>query len=185
MNFEESLTNGTIIKKGDYNYLVNPIGDGIPETETDVLDEVLKFMDDVIDKFSGIDKLVTIEAMGIPLVTGLSLGTNIPYSIIRKRQYHLPGEVEVTQTTGYSEKKLYLNGFKKGEKVVIVDDLLSTGGTLDAVITGLQGIGVEVMGILIAISKAGPKVIDLSKKWDIPMFIMADIEVTETEVRFR
>jgi adenine phosphoribosyltransferase len=59
-----------------------------------------------------IDKIVTMEAMGIPLATALSLKLKIPFVIIRKRTYGLPGEIDVEQITGYSKSKLYINGLK-------------------------------------------------------------------------
>ena len=46
------------------------------------------------------------EAMGIHLATALSLETGIPFVVVRKRQYGLPGEVAVHQTTGYSQGEL-------------------------------------------------------------------------------
>ena len=61
-----------------------------------------------------IDKIVTAEAMGIPIVTAVSIATDIPYVIMRKREYLLEGEVPVHQETGYSKGELYLNGVKKG-----------------------------------------------------------------------
>ena len=91
--------------------------------------------------------------MGIPLATALSLEMNLPFTIIRKRKYGLPGEVCVEQKTGYSKSQLYINGLKKGENVVIVDDVLSTGGTLNAVLLALKGIGVNVKGVVVAVNK--------------------------------
>ena len=59
--------------------------------------------------------------MGIPLAAALSLKMNIPFIIIRKRSYGLPGEVDVEQITGYSKSKLYINNLKKGDNIIIVD----------------------------------------------------------------
>ena len=48
----------------------------------------------------------------------------------------------------------FLNyGLKKGDRIVIVDDVLSTGGTLIAVLTALKQIGVVVKEVFIAIDK--------------------------------
>ena len=48
--------------------------------------------------------------MGIHLATALSLATDIPFVIIRKRQYGLAGEKEIrSQKTGYGSSKLYIN----------------------------------------------------------------------------
>ena len=151
--FKKSLEKAPIIKKGDYSYIVHPITDGIPEIKPELLREVTSEMKKHIEKCGLIDKIVTIEAMGIPLATAVSLDMNIPFTIIRKRKYGLPGEVCVEQQTGYSTSKLYVNGLKKGDDVVIVDDVLSTGGTLKAVLSVLKDIGVNVKGVIVAVDK--------------------------------
>ena len=98
--FKKSLEKAPVIKKGDYSYIVHPITDGIPEIQPEMLREVTSEMKKHIEKCGSIDKIVTIEAMGIPLATALSLDMNIPFTIIRKRKYGLPGEVCVEQKTG-------------------------------------------------------------------------------------
>jgi len=151
--FKKSLQKAPVIKKGDYCYIVHPITDGIPEIKPGLLREVTSEMKKHIEKCGQIDKIVTIEAMGIPLATALSLDMNIPFTIIRKRKYGLPGEICVEQKTGYSQSKLYINGLQKGENVIIVDDIISTGGTLRVVLLVLKDIGVNVRGIIVAVDK--------------------------------
>ena len=152
-HFKKSLKNAPVIKKGDYSYIIHPITDGIPEIKPELLKEIINKMKKHIEKFLPIDKIVTIESMGIPLATALSLDMDIPFTIIRKRKYGLEGEISVDQVTGYSKSKLYINGLKKGDNVIIVDDLISTGGTLKAVLSGLKQIGVNVKGVVVAVDK--------------------------------
>ncbi len=82
-------------KKGEYSYFVHPVSDGIPEMKPEILREIVEVIKDNSDL--DIDKIVCIEAMGIHLATALSLETNIPFVVIRKREYGLPGEVPVFQ----------------------------------------------------------------------------------------
>ncbi len=124
----ESLENVPIVDKGGYQYFVHPLTDGANAIEPLLLEEVT--LDLMKESAFDCDKIVTVEAMGIPLATLLSHKTRKPFVIIRKRQYNLPGEVEITASTGYSKNNLYINGLEPGERVIIVDDVLSTGGTL-------------------------------------------------------
>ena len=39
-------------------------------------------------------------------------------------------EFVIDQTTGYSKGEIYLNDIGKGDRVLLVDDVVSTGGTL-------------------------------------------------------
>ena len=59
------------------------------------------------------------------------------------------------QSTGYSKGAMYLNDVRPGERVLIVDDVLSTGGTLRAVIDGIRRCGAEVAQVVIVVEK-GP-----------------------------
>ena len=176
--FKKSLQKAPIIKKGDYSYIVHPITDGIPEIQPEMLREIVSEMKCHIEKCSPIDKIVTIEAMGIPLATTLSLDMNIPFTIIRKRKYGLPDEVCVEQKTGYSKSKLYINGLKKGDNVVIVDDILSTGRTLKAVLSALQDISVNVKGIIVAVDK-GDSVEKTSDKFNITIISLIEMNVVD------
>ncbi|HDH81604.1 MAG TPA: adenine phosphoribosyltransferase, partial [Thermoplasmatales archaeon] len=95
--------------------------------------------------------------------------------IIRKRSYGLPGEVSVKQVTGYSSSNLFINGIEKGDEVVIVDDVVSTGGTLIAVVSALKEMGVKIKGIFIAVNKGNLK--EIEGKIGMHINTVVDIEV--------
>jgi adenine phosphoribosyltransferase len=84
--------------------------------------------------------------------------TDIPMTVIRKREYKLPSEVAVHQTTGYSKGELYLNGVYKGDRVVIIDDVISTGGTMRALLQALDVAGAEVVDVCFAIQRGEPTI---------------------------
>jgi adenine phosphoribosyltransferase len=150
---KQAALDAPVVKMKDYYYVVHPITDGIPEITPVLLNEITHELKTHIKKCGEIDKIVTMEAMGIPLATALSLQLNLPFTVIRKRSYGLPDEISVEQVTGYSKSKLFINGLKKGDRVVLVDDVLSTGGTLRAVLSVLEKMGVNVKGVFIAIDK--------------------------------
>lgn len=151
-----SLAECPIVKFGDYNYFVHPITDGIPLGRPEVLDEVLGELARRGD-WARCDKIVTAESMGFPLASGLSMRVHRPYVFIRKRKYGLPGEVSLKQTTGYSKTDMFINNIRKGDRVVFVDDVISTGGTLTAIVKALRGIGAEIADVLIVFEKTREK----------------------------
>lgn len=152
---KSSLEACPIVRRGEYNYFIHPITDGVPLLDPSLLREVACAMVGVMD-LRGVDKIVTAEAMGIHIGTALSLMTDIPLNILRKRQYNLPGEVAVHQTTGYSNGQLYLNGITKGDRVVVIDDVISTGGTLRAIVAALERAGAEINDICVVIRRGNP-----------------------------
>lgn len=180
-HLKKSLHEAPVIKKGEYHYVIHPITDGVPYITPELLKEVTQTMIPLIKKCGKIDRIVTMEAMGIPLAATLSLDLGIPFTIIRKREYGLPGEVSVEQVTGYSKSKMYVNGLKKGDKIVIVDDVLSTGGTLRAVLSVLKQMGVVVKGVFIAIDK-GSSARDIRKEFNISISSVIDIDVVDGKV---
>ncbi|HLE97683.1 MAG TPA: hypoxanthine/guanine phosphoribosyltransferase [Candidatus Thermoplasmatota archaeon] len=146
-----SLEGAPVVRFGEYDYFVHPLTDGIPEVDPDVLQEVVLDILAVADL--RVDRILTAEAMGIPLATALSLETGLPFSVVRKRRYGLPGEIELSQETGYSKGALYVNGLRPGARVLIVDDVVSTGGTLDCLLTGLAKAGVDVVDVVVVFEK--------------------------------
>ena len=142
----ESLEESPVVDKDGYQYFVNPLTDGIPHVDPALISEVVRGFGIVADL--DCDVILAPEAMGIPLATG------IPFSIIRKRRYGLPGELEIRQVTGYSESRMYVNGLGPGDRVVIVDDVISTGGTLAGIAEVLRGAGIVLTEVLVILDKS-------------------------------
>jgi adenine phosphoribosyltransferase len=151
----KSLLEAPIVKKGDYDYFVHPVTDGIPLVHPELLNEVAE----AVSKFGdlNVDKIVCVEAMGIHLATAISIQTGIPFVVVRKRFYGLEGELAVHQTTGYSQGELYINGVWKGDRIFLIDDVISTGGTMTAVIQALQRIGTDIVDVMAIIEKGDGK----------------------------
>ncbi len=145
------MKNAPIVEMGNYNYYVFPITDGVPMLQPDIIKEIVSEAMGRMDL--DVDRIVTVESMGIPLATALSAETGIPFTTVRKRSYGLKGEVMVTQRTGYSESTLYINGLQPGMKVAIIDDIVSTGGTLIALIDALNNMNVEIVDTLMVVDK--------------------------------
>lgn len=171
---KESLMKCPIVKKGDYNYFVHPISDGVPAMEPKVLKEI----SESIKRHANlnVDKIVGVEAMGIHLATALSLETGIPFVVVRKRQYGLDGEREVIQKTGYGGSTLYINDLKERDKVLLIDDVVSTGGTLTSVLNALKDMGVEVVTTVAVLEKGeGKKIVEENTGCNILSLIKLDV----------
>ena len=149
---QDSLRDSPIIWKGDYPYFIHPISDGIPRMDADVLRATRDLIVEMVD-WSNIDLIVSVEAMGLPLLAAVGDATGKPTVVIRKRQYGMDGEVRVDVSTGYSQSTTYINDIKQGERILIVDDVISTGGTLEPILATLEEMGVILQDIVIAIEK--------------------------------
>ncbi len=153
---KSSLEESPIVKRGEYNYFVHPITDGVPEIKPELLDEVIDEIKNHLVR--DYDKIVAIEAMGLPIGAVLAVEVKKPLVIIRKKSYGLNGEVSVEQITGYSKSQLFINGLEPHDKVIVVDDVISTGGTLKAVLNSLIEMGVDIVHVIVVIEKGDSKI---------------------------
>ena len=179
---EESLKGAPIIWKGDYPYFIHPISDGIPRMDPEVLKAVSTLIVESTD-WEGVDLIVSVEAMGLPLLAAVGEATGIPTVVIRKRSYGMAGEVAVDVSTGYSSSTIYINDISPGEKIVIVDDVISTGGPLEPLLERLEEMGVILRDIVIAIEKGeGRKRLNRERpEW--PIRSLARIEIVDGQVQ--
>ena len=149
---QRSLLESPIVEKDDYHYFVHPISDGVPMLEPSLLREiVIKIIRKA--QLENVDKIVTPAAMGIHISTAVSLMTDIPLVVIRKREYGLEGETPLFQQTGYSESQMFINDVDEGDNVLVLDDVLSTGGTLSAICAALEEIGANIVDVVAVIKK--------------------------------
>jgi len=176
-----SLANAPVIWKGDYPYFIHPITDGVPRLDPEVLAAVTELCQQAIE-WSTIDLILGIEAMGLPLTAPLSIRTGVPLVVGRKRSYGLEGKVVIDQATGYSKQPMYLNDIAPGERIAIVDDVLSTGGTLRAVIEGVKATGATIAHILVVVEK-GPGLKQLQADYpDITIQSLVRLEMNGADV---
>lgn len=172
---QKSLENAPIVKKGDYNYFVHGVSDGVPGMDPKILKEIAMVLNEKLN-MENIDKIVGVEAMGIHLATALSLESGIPFVIIRKREYGLPGEHKIHQKTGYGESNLYINDLKEGEKIILIDDVVSTGGTFTSVINALDEMGVVIDTPVAVIEKGeGKAIVEENTGYSILSLIKLDV----------
>ncbi|RXK46238.1 hypoxanthine/guanine phosphoribosyltransferase [Halorientalis pallida] len=171
---QESLREAPIIEKDGYHYFVHPISDGVPMLKPELLREiVIKIIRKA--ELEDVDKIVTPAAMGIHISTAVSLMTDIPLVVVRKRQYGLEGEVSLSQVTGYSESEMYVNDVYEGDRVLLLDDVLSTGGTLEALTGALEDIGADVVDAVAVIKKVGGENKIEGSDYDVKTLINVDV----------
>ncbi len=102
---------------------------------------------------------------GCPVAAQLSIG----FAPVRKPG-KLPREaVSVSYDLEYGSNELCLHAdaIKKGDRVLIIDDLLATGGTVKATIDLVEKLGGEVVGLAFLIELAGLEGRKLLSNYDI------------------
>ena len=106
-------------------------------------------IDELVQPFAGqkIDKVAGIEARGFILGGAVAHQLSAGFIPVRKKG-KLPAET-LRQTYaleyGTDEMEIHVDAVTKGEKVILVDDLIATGGTATAAVQLLQKLGAEVV----------------------------------------
>ena len=120
--------------------------------------DALKFAVDEIAKFAdGATLVAGPEARGFIFATAVAYKLGIGFVPIRKPG-KLPGEVasyEYELEYGSDCLQVHKDAITKGSKVLIVDDLLATGGTLLATAKLIESLGGEVTAIVTLIELTG------------------------------
>ena len=177
---KDSVVNAPVVWKEGYPYFVHPLSDGVPRQSAELLSAARDLISEGVD-WDSIDIILGIEAMGIPLAAALCLSSGKPLVIGRKRQYGLPGEVAIDQSTGYSKGEIFLNDIDVGARVLIVDDVVSTGGTLHPILKAVEKSGAIVQDCWIVFEKGeGMNKIRATGSW--PLNSLVRIEMQDDKI---
>ncbi len=180
MDIDSSLRDALVVDRGGYPYIIHPLMDGVPRVDPGLLNA---FADWAAEQpgVQAATVLLAPEAMGVPLAAAVSLKTGIPYLVVRKRKYDLPGEVLAYCETGYSQSCLYVNGLESGDKVAIIDDVISTGGTLNGLLEALKGGEHELLGVFAFVDK-GNRQAEISERHGVEVRAMRSVVVSHQRV---
>ena len=148
----------------------------MPRQSAELLSAARDLISENVD-WDSIDIILGIEAMGIPLAAALCISSGKPLVIGRKRQYGLPGEVSIDQSTGYSKGEIFLNDIQKGARVLIVDDVVSTGGTLHPILKAIDSSGAIVQDCWIVFEKGeGMNNIRAAGNWSLNSLVRIEMQ---------
>lgn len=105
------------------------------------------------------DVVVGPESRGFIFGTPIAYNNRKPFVLIRKKG-KLPCEtVEKSYDLEYGQAtiEMHKDSIQKGQKVLIVDDLIATGGTTEAMIQLIESLGGVVVGVVVLMELAGLK----------------------------
>ncbi|MDD2352715.1 MAG: adenine phosphoribosyltransferase [Atribacterota bacterium] len=99
-------------------------------------------------KSLNIDYIAGIEARGFIIGAPVAYNLNIGFLLIRKKG-RLPADVEsISYKLEYGENilEIHRDAFKKDDRIMVIDDLLATGGTTLAVFKLIEKLNGKVVG---------------------------------------
>ena len=132
-------------------------------------------IDSLQDLIKDVDVDVIVGAESRGFIFGMPMAYNLhkPFVPVRKKG-KLPCET-ISQSYdleyGQAEIEIHKDAIKPGQKVVIVDDLIATGGTMEAAVKLIEELGGEVVKILFLMELAGLKGREKLKGYDVASVI--------------
>ena len=115
----------------------------------DCIDQMSKILNKV-----NFDKIAAIESRGFIFASPLSYNLSKPYILLRKKN-KLPAEkysVDFVLEYGKSTLEIHKDSINDKEKIIIIDDLIATGGTAEAAAKLIEKSGGEVSGFVFVIN---------------------------------
>ncbi|WP_219472024.1 adenine phosphoribosyltransferase [Nonomuraea rhizosphaerae] len=113
----------------------------------------------VVDELAGlhqVDKIVGIEARGFILAAPVAYKARAGFVPVRKKG-KLPSEtLEESYDLEYGSAtiEVHRDAFETGDRVLVVDDVLATGGTAEATVELVRRAGAEVVGVAVLMELA-------------------------------
>lgn len=106
-------------------------------------------VDELVNPWAGqrIDKVAGIEARGFILGGAVAHQLSSGFVPIRKKGKlpHKTVSMSYTLEYGTDEIELHVDAVEKGDRVILVDDLIATGGTAEGAVKLLQSVGANVV----------------------------------------
>ncbi|WP_293858716.1 adenine phosphoribosyltransferase [uncultured Alsobacter sp.] len=112
-------------------------------------------VDELVQPYAGtkVDKIAGIEARGFILGGAVAHQLSAGFVPIRKKGKlpHATVSIAYSLEYGIDQMEMHEDAVAKGERVILVDDLIATGGTATAAVQLLQRIGAEVVAAIFVI----------------------------------
>ena len=100
-----------------------------------------------------VDKVAGIEARGFILGSAVAVSLEAGFVLVRKAG-KLPGETighDYDLEYGTDRVEIHKDAIKQGERVLLIDDLIATGGTASAAVQVIEQCGGEIVGVGVVI----------------------------------
>lgn len=151
-------------------YCDNRITLGYPKVRQDIRDGLSEL---ITEYFNDVEVISGTATAGIPHAAYISEKLNLPMNYVRSKSksHGKQNQIEGAQS--------------KGKKVVVVEDLISTGGSSITAVEALREAGAEVVGVVAIFTYGLSKADDIFKQANLPFYTLSNynelIEVAKEE----
>lgn len=151
-NIIKAFDNQPLIDLKGRKYILNPLIDHIPDTPYNLIADVVKELSKV-SNFKKINKIIGEEDRGGYIAALMAYKYKKSLAMTKWNPDGLECGHVINFRNAYTGGKMYLHGVSEGDRVMIVEDLIDSGGTLVAMIRLLEEAKVTINDILVVAEK--------------------------------
>ncbi len=140
-------------------YCDNRISLSYPEFRTLIKDA---FMYEIKNKFPEVDMIAGVATAGIPQGALVADGLELPFIYVRSK------------AKSHGMTNMIEGEARPGKKVVVIEDLISTGGSSIKAVEALREAGMEVLGLAAIFTYGFPQAEENMANADLPFFTLSD-----------
>ncbi len=137
-------------------------------------------VDELVQPWAGmkIDKVAGIEARGFILGGAVAHQVSAGFIPIRKKGKlpHKRVSIAYSLEYGLDEMEVHEDAVEKGERVILVDDLIATGGTAEGAVKLMRQLGANVLAACFVIDLPELGGADKLRKMDVPVRTLISFE---------
>ena len=137
-------------------------------------------VDELVQPWAGskIDKVAGIEARGFILGGAVAHQVSAGFVPIRKKGKlpHTTVRIAYSLEYGIDEMEMHEDAVERGERVILVDDLIATGGTAEGAVKLLRNIGAQVLAACFIIDLPELGGADKLRRLDLPVRTLISFE---------
>lgn len=143
---------GKFVKVKDRNFLIYSLVDHEPATSYELVEDVVDEFSKLTD-FSKADIILGEEDRGGFLAALMAYEHHKPFTLAKWNPNGVEGQISVDFRNAYTEGAMYIAGVEKGQKVIIVEDMVDSGGTIVALIDLVRKAGMEIVDVIAVAEK--------------------------------
>ncbi|AJY73427.1 phosphoribosyltransferase [Paenibacillus beijingensis] len=163
--------NGTV-----YHFKLYPFGERgtyiAPELMTEITESLTQSIEEHFPEF---DYIASPEPGGHTWGMLAAYKLQRPINILRlSTELYEDFQLCVKRETAYNENYICFDGFKKNDRVLIVDDVVSSGATIRSIAVQMKEMGIELVGVQAILAK-GEHYRQLEEDFGIPVRVLSKV----------
>lgn len=152
---EKDIAFSPTFKEGGYIFKVFSVGERGTNMSLELMKEVVDGLVNATLKLGNVDSVVSVHVSGAMWALPVSLSLMKPLKLFTTEPNGDYNQRKFVQNRPYLKRFIYAPDLQNAKKCVIIDDVLSEGGTITQLKAEIEQSGGTVVGVVVIIDKMG------------------------------